>query len=77
MKSLVRFFPSTSQIKMNVGIRQFDPDQDGTAEVFLDRARPRQTIGNNYLEDSIPVSDPKTDQEEDGETSSGQREEKA
>jgi two-component system cell cycle response regulator DivK len=77
MKSLVRFFPSANQIKMNVGIRQFDPDQDGTAEAFFDRARPRQTIGNNYLEDSIPVSDPKTDEEEDGEVASGQREEKA
>jgi hypothetical protein len=62
---------------MMVGIRQFDPDQDGTAEAFFDRARPKKTIGSGHLEDSIPVSDPKTDDEEDGEVGSGQPDEEA
>jgi two-component system cell cycle response regulator DivK len=75
MKSLVRFFPSSNQIKVTVGIRQFDPDQDGTAEAFFDRARPRKAIGSDQLGDSLPVSEPKTIDEEDGEVESRQRKE--
>jgi diguanylate cyclase (GGDEF)-like protein len=77
MKSLVRFFPSSNQIKLMVGIRQFDPDQDGTAEAFFDRARPKKTIGSGHLEDPILMSDPKTDDEENGEVGSAKPDEKA
>ncbi len=77
MKSLVRFFPSANQIKMKVGIKQFDPDQDGTAEAFFEHARPRQTMGASHLEDEMPSSDPGTDDEDDGEASARQPDRKA
>jgi diguanylate cyclase (GGDEF)-like protein len=72
MKSLVRFFPSANQINMKVGIRQFDPDQDNTAEAFFDHARPKQTIGNGNLEDAMPLKNPKIDDEDNGEAGSRQ-----
>ncbi len=72
MNALEKFFPSADQIKMKAGIRQFDPEQDGTAEVFFDCAQPRQIMGSSHLGDSAPSCDPKSDKEEDGKVASGQ-----